>query len=136
MIEQALHTKNSVWDIFPGRQRNEIPVVAFFFKPNDVLWLDLCNTLNMDHPNVLVVGVTPSIHGVQIYNFPIVVDHSGAICQRMGLRDPLGGGIYPLSAFVIFDRNGGEVARFRIGYDNDVATALNQTVNYIESPYT
>lgn len=132
VIHQVLNPKNVVYDILPGRQKNQLPVVAFFFKPNDTKWLDFCDSLNMMHSNILIIGVTPSIKGIQIYNFPIIVDHNGEICQRMNLRDPLGGGIYPLSSFVIFNKFGFEVARFKIGYDKNIIENIYQIVNYIK----
>lgn len=133
IIKQILNEKNEINDILPGRQKDQLPVVAFFFKPNDTKWLEFCDSLNLIHANVLVIGVTPSIRGVDIYNFPIVVDHSGGICQKLNLRDPLGGGLYPLSSFVIFNKFGLEVARFKIGYDENIIENINQVVNYIKT---
>jgi len=69
--------------------------------------------------NITWIGVTPSTwNDLNDLPFPLVQDSDGRISRKLGMLDPLGGDVYPLNSIIIFDKNGVETIRLRLGYDS------------------
>jgi len=68
--------------------------------------------------NIRWIGVTPSTWSdSNDLPFPLVLDSAGHIARKLGMLDPLGGDVYPLNSILIFDKDGVETFRLRLGYD-------------------
>lgn len=93
--------------------------------------------------NLNIVGITPEYKYFNDCPFPILLDRHGNISKQLGLRNPIGGGIYPIPSIVIFDKSQNEVVRIKLGYDhniyydcssaNNLHSLLDNIINYTTS---
>lgn len=131
VIEQLLHPKNHLEDItmVPSAKKSKA-VVAFFFKPNDIQWIKYLNSSILRYSDAIeIIGITPCSISIDA-NIQTIADEDGKICSRMNLRDPLGGGIYPISSIIIFNSSGAELVRFKVGIDEEIVDKIIQVVIY------
>ncbi|TID30281.1 hypothetical protein CANINC_001161 [Pichia inconspicua] len=116
-----------------------LPVLLFLFTPSQIESLCFFDQLN-GLTTISVVAVTPDFPFRNEHSFPIVLDRSGKLAKVLRVRDPLGGGIYPIPTVIVFDRHGEEVVRVQLGYDyqvyydssieNNLQTVLIDCINY------
>lgn len=107
-------SSESVLDLSVGS-----PVLIFFFTPTQIGSLRFFDQLN-ELTNVRIVGVTPDFPYRNECSFPILLDRRGELTKVLRVRDPLGGGVYPIPTVMLFDRQGNEVMKIQLGYDYNV----------------
>lgn len=95
-----------------------MPVLLFFFDCSTTSLFGLFNTL--PQMKVAVFGITPYFKSHNDNCFPIVLDNHGSLSKQLGIRNPVGGGVYPIPSIFLFDRNQNEVLRIKLGYDYNV----------------
>lgn len=120
---------------------SKIPVMFFFFTATNLTSLKFFDMFTAQ--NVSIIGVTPEFQYYNTNNFPIVLDKNGKLAKLLRIRDPLGGGVYPIPTIILYDRFQNEVIRIQLGYDynvyydssieNNLQNVLINCINYTAS---
>lgn len=114
--------------------------LVFLFDCSNINHLPLLESFVSN--NVSVIGITPTYDLFNEQSFPIVLDPKGKICKLMKLVNPLGGGNYPVSSIVLFNGNGREMVKIRLGYDynilydsleNNLSNVIHECITFIEN---
>lgn len=70
--------------------------------------------------NIQIIGITPEYRYYNNQSYPIILDTNGKVSKALNIRNPLGGGIYPIPSMFLFDRHKQELMRIKLGYDQGV----------------
>lgn len=97
---------------------NKISVLLFLFDCSNFSYLKFFEMF--PQKNVKVIGITPAFNYYNEQSYPIVLDKHGEIAKQLHIRNPLGGGIYPIPSIVLFDPSQTEIFRIKLGYDYNV----------------
>lgn len=117
----------------------EVPILMFFFDCSNMSYLKLLNQFS--DKNIKIIGITPTFNYINNQSFPIILDERGHIAKLLNLRNPVGGGIFPIPSILLFDSTMEEVFRIKLGYDynlyydssieKNLQSVLVQAIDYI-----
>lgn len=120
---------------------NRISVLLFLFDCSNFSYLKFFELF--PQKNIKVIGITPEFGLYNDQSYPIVLDKNGDIAKQLSIRNPLGGGIYPIPSIILFDSSQTEIFRIKLGYDynvyydssveNNLQSVLIEGVNYAVS---
>lgn len=96
----------------------EIPLLLFLFDSSNLSYLKFYELFY--EKNIQIIGITPEYRYYNNQSYPIILDTNGKVSKALNIRNPLGGGIYPIPSMFLFDRHKQELMRIKLGYDQGV----------------
>lgn len=117
----------------------QIPTLLFLFDYSTLSYLR--NFEAFKDKNINIIGITPNYDYFNEQSYPIIIDNNGEFIKNLNMRDPLGGGIYPIPSIFLFNSSNEEVLRIKLGYDYNIyydstvqgnlQNVLLQCINYV-----
>ncbi|KAG0683539.1 hypothetical protein C6P40_000051 [Pichia californica] len=95
-----------------------IPLLIFLFDYSTISYLKMFEIFK--NKNIKIIGITPRFEYYNEQSFPIIIDENGEISKLLNIRDPVGGGIYPIPSIFLFDSFKDEIFRIKLGYDFNI----------------
>jgi hypothetical protein len=97
---------------------HQMPILLFLFDYSNLTYLKFFEIFKSK--NIRIIGITPEFNYFNHESFPIILDNAGKIAKLLKMRNPLGGGVFPIPSIFLFDRFQKEIIRIKLGYDYNI----------------